>query len=182
MRELVVTENITVDGVIDAGGDWFSPASSADTEDLNAALREHMAGADAVLLGRETFEAFREYWPKQTGDTTGVSEYLNRVHKYVLSGTLTEPGWDGSTIVRSLDEVARIKEQPGGTIVATGSVRMVQELARSGLVDEYRLFVYPVVRGEGRRLFDNPHKDQQLATVEVRHFVSGIILVRYRTV
>ena len=111
-----------------------------------------------MLLGRLTFESFRGYWPQQTDDTTGVSDYLNRVEKYVVSSTLEEPGWEHTTILRGdlADEVAALKERPGGDIVATGSITLVHALDRTGLVDEYRLFVYPVVLGQGRRLFEEP--------------------------
>lgn len=93
-RMLVVTENMTVDGVIDATEGWFSPAGAegdVDTSDLEATLREHMYAQDALLLGRLTFESFREYWPKQTDDKTGVTAHLNTVQKYVMSSTLEDP-------------------------------------------------------------------------------------------
>jgi dihydrofolate reductase len=96
-RELIVTENITVDSVIDAAGDWFAPSGSEyddDVTEMRAVEERLRASADSVLLGRLTFESFREYWPNQTDDTTGVSDYLNQVEKYVVSSTLTEPGWE----------------------------------------------------------------------------------------
>jgi dihydrofolate reductase len=90
MRDLVVTENITLDGVIDATEGWFSVTDdpAVDQSDLREALGEQSAAADAVLFGRVTFEEMRDYWPAQTDDTTGVTDYLNRVSKYVVSGTL----------------------------------------------------------------------------------------------
>lgn len=185
MRDLIVTENITVDGVIDAEGNWFGVASSehpSDTDDMVRIQREHMADADAVLLGRVTFEDFRGYWPKQTDDTTGIAEYLDRTQKYVVSATLTEPGWQHTTVLTGPvgDEVAALKAQPGRAIVSTGSVRLVQALASTGLVDEYRLFVYPVVVGRGRRLFDGVSGVSPLRLVETRPFASGVVLHRYR--
>ena len=124
-RTLVVTENVTVDGVIDAAGDWFSPADDeggVDSSDVEAALREHMAAQDALLLGRKTFESFREYWPRQTDDTTGVTAHLNAVQKHVVSTTLEDPQWENSTIVRGdlADEVRHLKGQPGREIGVTG--------------------------------------------------------------
>src|SRR4029453_10570959 len=93
MRDLVVTENITLDGVIDATDGWFdvTDAPEADQSDLQAALGEQSAAADAVLFGRVTLEEMRSYWPEQTDDTTGVTDYLNRVAKYVVSGTIAAP-------------------------------------------------------------------------------------------
>ena len=184
-RDLIVTENITVDSVIDATGDWFVPSGSekpehvAEMRDVEKRLR---ATADALLVGRLTFEAFRGYWPQQTGDTTGITEYLNRVDKYVVSSTLEEPDWEGTTVLRGdvADEVAELKDRPGGDIVTTGSVTLVHALGRAGLVDEYRLFVYPVVLGEGRRLFDGRAARRELALVETHAFTSGVVLLRYR--
>jgi dihydrofolate reductase len=185
-RDLIITENVTVDSVIDATGDWFVPAGAEDATDV-AEMREVeerlRATADALLVGRATFEAFREYWPQQTDDQTGVSDYLNRVDKYVISSTLTEPRWKGTTVLRGdlADEVSSLKSRAGGDIVATGSITMVHALNRTGLVDEYRLFVYPVVLGRGRRLFEDPGEPPELHLVEAHPFASGIVLLRYRT-
>jgi dihydrofolate reductase len=96
MRDLIVTENITLDGVIDASAGWFSVANDADVDqsDVLAALREQSEAADAVVFGRVTFEQMRGYWPMQSDDTTGVADYLNRVTKYVVSSTMGDPQWD----------------------------------------------------------------------------------------
>ena len=183
--DLIVTENITIDSVVDATGDWFVPSGSEDPDhvtEMRAVEARLRATADAVLVGRLTFEAFRGYWPRQTDDTTGVTDYLNRVDKYVISSTLEEPGWAGTTVLRGdvADEVAALKDRPGGDIVTTGSITLVHALGRAGLVDEYRLFVYPVVLGQGRRLFEGPAERHELALVETYAFTSGIVLLRYR--
>ena len=101
MRDLVVTENITLDGVIDASEGWFDVTDNpeVDQSDLRAALGEQSEAADAVLFGRVTFEEMRGYWPAQTDDTTGVTDYLNRVRKYVVSGTLGDPEWEPTTVL-----------------------------------------------------------------------------------
>jgi dihydrofolate reductase len=184
MRRLVVTENITLDGVIDATTGWFAPAGDDDTDqsDVVEAIAGHRAAADAFLVGRVTFEDMRGYWPKQTDDRTGVTDYLNTVAKYVVSGTLGDPGWDNTTVLRGpvRDEIHRLKSAPGKDIVATGSMRLVRSLIAEGLVDEYRLFVYPVVLGRGQRLFDDAGKVGGLRLLEARSFRSGVVLVRYR--
>jgi len=183
MRKLVVTENITVDGVIDATDGWFGPpdAEEADQSDINAALREQTEAADAVLLGRVTFEAFRAYWPMQTDDETGVAEYLNNVSKYVVSSTMNDPGWERSTILAGDLEhsVREIKGSSGKDIVVTGSITLVHALIPLGLVDEYRLFIYPVVLGRGARLFQDATNVPKFKLVECRSFRSGVVLVRY---
>ncbi|QJY45310.1 dihydrofolate reductase family protein [Pseudonocardia broussonetiae] len=178
MRTLAVTENITLDGVIDMSGGWFDPLA-AGQDDITAAGAEHRAAADALLVGRNTFESFRGFWPQQTEDPTGVAAYLNGVAKYVVSSTLTDPQWEGSTVLRGplAEEVRRLKEAPGRDIVATGSTRLVRALIAEGLVDEFRLFVCPVVVGTGDRLFDAAVPSLRL--LETRPFRSGTVLLRY---
>jgi dihydrofolate reductase len=183
MRTLVVTENITLDGVIDATEGWFSPAEDGtDQSDLVGAIAEHRAAADAFLAGRVTFEQLRSYWPNQVDDRTGITDYLNAVPKYVVSGTLDDPGWANTTVLRGPveEEVRRLKSAPGKDIVTTGSMRLVRSLIAAGLVDEYRLFVYPVVIGAGQRLFEDAESVGSLRLLEARTFRSGVVLVRYR--
>jgi dihydrofolate reductase len=183
MRNLVITENITLDGVIDAGEGWFAPSGEEDVDqsDLNEALREQAAAADAVLLGRVTFEEMRGFWPLQTNDKTGVTEYLNNVEKYVVSSTMTEPEWQRSTVLSGdvADNVRQLKGSGGKDIVVTGSITLVHELIAGGLVDEYRLFVYPIVIGRGARLFEAGTNVGKLRLVDCRQFRSGIVLTRY---
>ena len=183
MRRLIITENITVDGVIDMSGDWFTPSTSAEEDaDQLAVLREQDETADGLLLGRRTFEDFRGFWPLQTDDETGITAYLNQVNKYVLSSTLTDPAWENTTILRGdlVEEVRRLKDTEGADIVCTGSVSVATALVSTGLVDEYRLFVYPVVMGQGERLFDSSPEMPDMELLECRSFRSGVVLVRYR--
>ena len=131
MRDLIVTENITLDGVIDATEGWFNPAGDegeVDQSDVEAALRRQSEAADALLLGRVTFEDMRGYWPLQTDDTTGITDYLNEVSKYVVSGTLQDPDWQHTTVLRGafIDEIRELKAKAGRDIVTTGSVTLVE--------------------------------------------------------
>lgn len=179
-RDLIVTENISLDGVLD--GDFYVLAGEgSDTGDVDRALAEQRERADALLLGRSTFEAFRDYWPKQTDNPSGTSQYLNQVAKYVVSTTLPDDdlGWESSTVLRGLDDVRALKDKDGADIVVTGSVSLVHSLITAGMVDEYRLFTYPVVVGEGRTLF--PRTSGDLRLTEARPFRSGVVLTRYRT-
>jgi len=174
---IVVTENVTLDGVIDAAGDWFRPSSPAtDTSDQVAAIRSLMAAESAQLYGRSTFESFRSFWPAQRDvDETGISAHLDEVPKYVLSSTLGEdPGW-GATVVRSLSELP----DGEGVLGVTGSISVVHELLRSELVDELRLFVFPVVLGSGRRLVPDGLR-VDLSLVSSEPFRSGVVLQTYR--
>ena len=186
MRDLIVTENITLDGVIEATEGWFDPAGAADEidqTDVEAAIREQREAADALVLGRVTFEQMRGYWPLRTDDTTGIADYLNRVPKYVVSGTLHDPRWEHTVVLRGalVDEIQALKSESGKDIVTTGSITVVRELIAAGLVDEYRLFVYPVVLGRGERLFADAIEVPRLQLVETQPFRSGIVLLRYRT-
>jgi dihydrofolate reductase len=129
-----------------------------------------------------TFEQMRGYWPQQTDDTTGITDYLNNVSKYVVSSTLDDPKWDHTSVLRGAleDEIVALKSKSGKDIVTTGSIRLVHGLISAGLVDEYRLFVYPVVIGHGRRLFADGRGIPKLRLVETRPFRSGIVLLCYR--
>lgn len=152
-RTLALTQNTTLDARADMLGDWFDPA---DQDPEIAAETQRLAErSDAILLGRATFEAFRAFWPQQTDDTTGVAEHLDRVQKYVVSSTLTDPGWQRTTVLTGdlIENVRKLKAAPGGDIVCTGSVQLAHALLSAGLVDEVRLFTYPVVQGDGRRVF-----------------------------
>ena len=185
MGRLVVTENMTLDGVIEQIGDWFSPAgeqTEADDADLTSVLRRHMQAQSALLLGRRTFESFRGYWPEQTDDTTGISDHLNRVPKYVVSRTLREPDWEHTTVLGGdpVSEVQALAGRIDGEIGVTGSITLVHALGRAGVIDEYRLFVYPVVVGRGRRLFEDATGMSRLTLVEATPFRSGVVLLTYR--
>jgi dihydrofolate reductase len=178
----VITENITLDGVVEAVSDWFSPAGDArDMVDMGAELRKMMAREDALLLGRVTFEEFRGYWPLQSHDTTGITDHLNRVQKYVVSRTLQDPAWENTTVLSNapLDAVRALKAQPGANLGVTGSITLCRALMEADLVDEYRLFVYPVVLGRGRRLFADGLAVADLKLVEATPFQSGVVLLTY---
>jgi dihydrofolate reductase len=188
MRTLAVTQNITLDGSIEMLGEWFDPQGQAgsdddsvDNADLLEELHRQDRRSDAFLTGRRTFEDLRSYWPGLTDDATGVAEYLDQVQKYVVSATLTDPAWQNSTVLAGdpVAEVRALKERPGQDIVVTGSITLCHTLIGAGLVDEYRLFVYPVVQGRGRRLFPDGFELPRLTLVEAKAFRSGITYSRY---
>jgi len=182
MRKLVITQNITLDGSIEMLDDWFDPQLQDD--DLLAETHRQDAESDAMLLGRQTFEDFRSYWPNQADDSTGITDYLNNVDKYVVSTTMTDPEWKNSTVLAG-DPVARVNElksEPGKDIVLTGSISLAHSLIAGGIVDEYRLFVYPAVQGRGRRLFPDGASIPALTlAAPPMSFTSGITLLRYRS-
>ena len=168
-----------------ATGEWFSVLDEGGTADLRAAMADMMGHEDAQLYGRQTFEAMRGYWPNQTNDTTGVTSHLNQVDKYVLSTTMDDPAWEHSTVLRGdlRDEARALKGRQGGNLGVTGSISVCHALIEAGLVDEYRMLVYPVVVGQGRRLFASG-QDQgnlELELVDAKPFRAGVVLLTYRT-
>jgi dihydrofolate reductase len=178
---LTVTENITLDGVIEATGGWFGPESGdPGSSDVLAELQTMIQSEDGLLLGRVTFEQFRGYWPEQESDSTGIKDHLNRIPKYVVSSTLGDPGWENTTVL-SNDPVAQVRalrEKPGRNLGVTGSITLCHALVAADLVDEYRLFVHPVVLGRGRRLFAEG-ASCHLSLVAAKSFRSGVALLTY---
>jgi dihydrofolate reductase len=180
MRKLVITQNITLDGSVEMLDDWFDP--QLQDEDLLEESHRQDSQADALLVGRQTFEDFRGYWPNQTDDPTGVTDYLNRVAKYVMSSTMSDPQWANTTVLSGdpVELTVALKSQPGKDIVLTGSISLAHALIAAEVVDEYRLFVYPTVQGRGRRLFPDGTAIGRLTLVEPpKSFRSGIALLRY---
>ncbi len=159
MGKIVVTEFISLDGVFeDPGGaegyehgGWTFTFDQGD-EGRKFKLDELMA-SDAQLLGRVTYEGFAKAWPAME-DPVGFADKMNGMPKYVVSSTLANPSWHNSTVLASTAEVAGLKDQYQGDILIAGSGQLVRGLTDLGLVDEYRLMVFPVILGTGKRLFD----------------------------
>ena len=183
MRTLAITQNVTLDGSMEFLDDWFDPQARGlgDMSDLQEEVQRQSAASDAFLTGRQTFEDLRSYWPHREDDTTGTSAYLDGVAKYVVSSTLTEPGWEHTTVLAGdpVDEVRALKSVTGSDIVMTGSIKLGHALLSAGLVDEIRLFTYPVVQGRGRRLFPDGFQLDRLRLLGARSFRSGIVLTTY---
>jgi dihydrofolate reductase len=155
MGRIVVTEFISLDGVVeDPGGSedfkhggWSFAFERGDEGD-KFKLDETM-GADAMLLGRKTYEGFADAWPSREGE---FADTFNNMQKYVVSSTLSDPSWTNSTVV-SLDDVAALRDKHERDIVVHGSIQLAQSLIEKDLVDELRLMVFPVVLGSGKRLW-----------------------------
>ncbi len=191
MRELIVAEFITLDGVIQAPG-----GVDEDTEggfehggwtwpywhdDIGARFSQAMANADAFLLGRKTWEIHGgAFEPMEPGDPFG--DVMNSTHKYVVSTTLqSTSAWRNSTIIRDnvVETVRQLKGQPGKNILIDGSSVLVHELAQNDLIDEYSLHVYPLVLGSGKRLFPEGYR-LNLTLVEASPLPTGVVFMRYR--
>jgi dihydrofolate reductase len=191
MARIVVTNNLTLDGVVQAPGgvdedsrDGFAHGGWAAPYNDSVKwgeMAKGMAETGALLLGRRTYEHFYSYWPHQ-GDSP-FTDVLNNTQKYVASTTLREPlPWMNSTLLGSdvPKAVAELKEQPGKDVVILGSGELVRALAREHLIDEYVLLIHPLVLGSGRRLFD----DDGYATLHLVGSVTtgtGVIIATYQT-
>jgi dihydrofolate reductase len=176
MRTLIVTEFITLDGIIDSpgGGDhpragWTFTEVPFVEEAYEIKGREQLE-AGAMLMGRISYDEFAPVWPSMTEE---FAEY-NAMPKYVVSSTLTDPEWAGTSVLRSLDEVAELKQGDGAPIIVHGSATLAKGLAAAGLVDRYHLLVFPVALGEGKRLFDG-HEQGTLKLVEHEAYSNGVV-------
>ena len=175
MGKIVVTEFVTLDGVMEdpggsegtPGGGWafkFDRGPDGDTYKL-----DELMDAEAMLLGRVTYEGFAAAWPSIT-DEQGFAERMNGLPKYVVSSTLERADWQNSTILPGdpVAEVTALKRRLAGSILVAGSMSLVHTLHDAGLVDEYRLMIYPTVLGSGKRLFRDGATAAGYEAVEVR--------------
>ena len=182
MRPIVVTEFISLDGIVDSPGGGEHPHAGWTFKDVafdEAAYEikgRETEDATALLLGRRSYDEFAPVWPQMEEFAT-----YNAMPKYVVSSTLRDPEWHNTSVLRSLDEVAALKETDGGEIHVHGSATLAQGLAAAGLVDRYHLLVFPLLLGSGKRLFADGDKTR-LALVEHAAYSNGITLQRYDVV
>ncbi len=187
MRKLVVTEYVTLDGTMeDPGGGETGPYGGWSFQFWNDEAWkfkfDELFAADALLLGRVTYEGFAKAWPVQK-DEVGFADRMNGLPKYVVSTTLAKAEWNNSHIIRSNvpEAVANLKQQPGQDILVAGSAKLVQTLAQHDLVDEYRLMVHPILVGGGKRIFGDRLNRKVLKLMEARPFSSGSVILSYQS-
>jgi dihydrofolate reductase len=186
MGKVVVTEFISLDGVVEDpggaedyrhGGWTFEFERGADGDKFKF---EELQEAEAQLLGRVTYEGFAAAWPKME-DEGGFTKKMNEMPKYVVSSTLEQADWQNTTILSGelADAIAALKEEVDGVILVAGSATLVKALIEHNLVDELRLMVFPVLLGQGKRLFPEGEKKHRLKLAEAKTVGDGISLVRY---
>jgi dihydrofolate reductase len=187
MRRLVVSEFLTLDGVMeDPGGaeDFKYGGWSLEffNEEYLKFKYEELLGSGALLLGRITYEVFSEAWPSRT-DPDSFADCMNTMPKFVVSTTLNKLTWKNSYLIKGdvAAEVRKLKQQSGKDILVAGSAELVRTLMHHNLVDEYRLMVHPIVLGAGKRLFNNENERRRLKLKEARTFRSGIVLFVYHS-
>jgi dihydrofolate reductase len=175
MSKLVVTMFMTLDGVIEEPQNWSFPYWN---EAIGQFKNEEHLNTGAHLLGRVTYEGFAAAWPSRDGD---FADRMNSLPKYVVSTTLEKAAWNNSTIIKTnvMQEIARLKQQPGQDILVAGSATLVKSLMEHDLVDEYRFLVYPLVLGGGKRLFQGDVA-AKLKLAESKPFDTGVVLLLYK--
>src|SRR5437899_12846494 len=178
MRKLIVSEFVTLDGVMEApGGETTHPHSGwvidyAGPEQEKYKLEETLA-AEILLIGRVTYESFAGAWPNYTGE---FADKMNSMPKFVVSRTLTDPAWNNTIVLQGdvVNDVTELKAQDGGPILVAGSKTLVHTLLDNDLVDELRLMVFPVTIGYGLRVFPETIKKTQWTMTDTLTFASGV--------
>jgi dihydrofolate reductase len=185
MGRIVVTEFVSLDGVMEApgGGEDFEHAGwtfeIARGDEGDKFKLDETLDTEALLLGRKTYEGFAAAWPGREGE---FADKFNNMPKYVVSSTLDKAEWNNSTVLDGdvVEEVSKLRQQPGGDIVVHGSAQLVQTLLEHDLVDELRLMVFPVVLGSGKRLFGATSDKKRLRLADSKTVGDGVEIVIYQ--
>ena len=185
MGKIVVTEFMSLDGVVEApgGGESFRHGGWSFEiergEEGDKFKLDETLSAEALLLGRVTYEGFAAAWPSRDGD---FADKFNAMPKYVVSSTLEEPEWNNTTVLEGdvAEAVAKLREEQDGDIVVHGSPQLVQVLVEHDLVDEYRLMVFPIVLGSGKRLFGDTSDKKPLRLVDSKIVGDGVAILTYQ--
>jgi len=177
MPKIIVNAFLTLDGVMQAPsgpdedrdggflhGGWLTPYS----DDVMGLVTEGITDADGFLLGRKTYDIFASYWPKITDPKNAIATALNSRPKYVVSRSLDRVTWNNASLIKGdvVAELRKLRQQPGRTVHTWGSTDVLQTLLKNDLIDEYRLFIFPVVLGSGKRLFGSGTMPVALKQVE----------------
>ena len=183
MRSVTVTEFISLDGVVDSPGGESGYKHTGWTFDIESDPTmyefkfDEAREAEALLLGRRTYEEFASAWPQREGE---FPDLYNSMQKYVVSSTLTDPAWNNTKVI-SFDDVAALREEEGGQLQVAGSVQLAQALHKAGLVDQWNLMFFPVILGSGKRLFPTDAEDQQkLRLADTTTYANGVQLQIFR--
>jgi dihydrofolate reductase len=188
MGSIIVSENVTLDGVIEdpsgvegfKHGGWVGRVGDWGREESAKRLLDEAQGAEAQLFGRRTYEFLAERWPSRDG---ALADRLNTMPKYVVSSTLEDPEWNNTTVLKGdvVEEVSKLKQELDGEIIVAASIQLVRTLLEHDFVDELRLLVYPVVLGAGERLFGETSDKKPVRLLSTRT-VDDLALLTYEVV
>jgi dihydrofolate reductase len=176
MRKINAWIYVTLDGVMEAPENWVIP-----DDEMFGAMETDYAAADALLLGRSTYEVFAASWPQRSSDEANV-DWMNNTPKFVVSTTLTSVEWQNSTLIGGdvREAISKLKQEDGKNIMVNGSATLVRSLLRDDLLDELRLFVHPVVMGSGGRLFEDGGDQVKLELADTRTYENGVVSLTYQ--
>jgi dihydrofolate reductase len=179
MRKVVVSEFVSLDGIVEDPQWTFQFAS----EEQDKFKFDELKASGALLLGRVTYDGFAAAWPQMIEETGEYGEMMNGYPKHVVSTTLEEAEWNNSRLIKGniAEEVSKLKQQPGKDILIFGSCDLVHTLMQHDLIDEYRLMVFPVLVGSGKRLFGDGIDKKVLTLVEAKTFSSGVVVLTYHS-
>jgi dihydrofolate reductase len=189
MGTIVISENVSLDGVVQdptgeegfRHGGWFNQIGDKDREGWAKVGFDEALGAEAMLLGRRSYEYLAARWPSRSGEW---ADRLNGLPKYVVSTTLVDPKWNNSTVLKGevVNEVSKLKQELDGEIVVAASRQLVRTLMEHDLVDEVRLMVYPVVLGAGERLFGETSDKKPMRLLDTKTIGDGLAFLAYEMV
>jgi len=187
MARIVASENVSLDGVVQdpAGDEGFRHGGWVglikDSPELNQLALDEALGAEALLLGRRSYDWFAARWPSRSGN---LADRLNSLPKYVVSSTLGDPDWNNSTVLTgdAVEEVSKLKQELDGEIVVPASFQLLRTMIEHDLVDELRLKVFPIVLGDGERLFGETNDKKPMRLVDSQTIADGIAYLTYQPV
>jgi dihydrofolate reductase len=177
MRKVIVSNSVTLDGRVDEVRDWALPGDDDEFVKHQTDLLSH---SDGLLLGRKSYEFFAAVWPSRSGE---FPDRINSIAKYVASTTLDELGWENSHLIEGdvPEAVAKLKQQPGQDLIVYGSHDLTHNLLEHNLIDEYQLWVYPVVLGKGRSFFEDGVERMDLDLLDTTVIPPGVAILKYQS-
>lgn len=182
MRKLIAFEFMSLDGFM-AGppGHEMDFVMAGFNREMEQDLAEQYKDLDAFVLGRTTFQSLETYWATSKSDAEPLQGVMNAMEKLVCSTTLTEALWNNSRTLQAnaAAEIEKLKHEPGKDIMIIGSATVVQSLTRLGLIDEFRFFLFPVVLGSGKSLFDSQSSPVEMKLLNTKYFTSGVVRLDY---
>jgi dihydrofolate reductase len=181
MRKLVVSEWMTLDGVFDSDmmDQWFHPYQS---DERAAYIQEGVLASDSFLLGRITYDMLAPFWSHAQNNEMGIADKMNSMAKYVVSSAPLKVAWKNTTRLQGniVEEISKLKDQPGQDMRITGSATLVRSLMPTGLIDEYRFLIHPILMGSGKRFFTDEREISRLKLIRTETFSKGVILLCYQ--